>query len=227
MRKVAFVIFTFVVVCMLGRLGFWQLSRGAEKLKLQQQVDETIQSAPISDITQLPSTPVWHNVVLTGVFDNQHPILLDNQLNNGQAGYHFYLPFLSQGRWILVNLGWIAAPPYRELYPVLPQFSGEQVITGLIAPTTSLLQLKPESSDLSWPLRVQNIEPTWLSQQLNRALPQWVVQIAATNPLALKQNWNPVVMKADKHYGYAMQWFVLAFAVLGMAGWWLSRGSRE
>ncbi|WP_318466766.1 SURF1 family protein [Photobacterium leiognathi] len=225
MRKIAFVVFTFVIVAMLGKLGFWQLSRGAEKLKLQQQVEETAEGAAISDLTLLPTAPLWHRVSLVGVFDNSRPILLDNQLNNGRVGYHLYLPFRTQERWLLVNLGWLAAPPYREMLPVIPTFHGEQTITGIIAPASSLLTLKQEVAPTQWPLRVQNIGLTELATVLDRNLPTWVIQISATNPVALKQNWQPVVMKADKHYGYAMQWFVMAFAVLGMAGWWLLRES--
>lgn len=221
MRKVAFIVFTFVVVSLLGRLGFWQLSRGEAKQALQQHIADSTEITPLADLAQLPTDPLWHPVQLSGQFDTQHPILLDNQLNNGQVGYHLYLPFFTQERWLLVNLGWLPAPQYRDQWPTLPSFIGQHHIVGTIAPTSSLLQLQPEQPNTQWPQRVQNIDLIRLSAQLEREFPAWVIQISPLHPVALQQNWTPVVMKADKHYGYAMQWFLLAFAVLGCAGWWL------
>ncbi|WP_232574054.1 SURF1 family protein [Photobacterium phosphoreum] len=222
MRSVAFIIFTIAVVALLLKLGWWQMSRANEKQQLQSQVT-TRQQTMLVDLANLPMQPLWHSITIEGEFDNQHPILLDNQLYRGRPGYHLYLPFVSQRQRVLVNLGWIAAPPYRNMLPTLPTFNGRQIISGVVAPAQQLLQFKPDNSDDQWPLRVQNIELIWLTQQLQRPLLPWVIQISASSPLALTQTWQPVVMGPKKHYGYAMQWFLLAIAVVFMSLLWLRR----
>ncbi|WP_237155971.1 SURF1 family protein [Photobacterium phosphoreum] len=222
MRSFAFIIFSIAVVALLLKLSGWQLSRADQKQQLQSQILERQQTV-VTDLAQLPVEPLWHSIRLEGEFDNQHPILLDNQLYRGRPGYHLYLPFISQQQRVLVNVGWIAAPPYREILPQLPQFNGPQVIQGVIAPAQQLLQFKPDAADGQWPLRVQNIGVDWLSLQLQQPLLPWVIQISASSPLALTQTWQPIVMGPKKHYGYAMQWFLLAIAVVFLCLWWLRR----
>lgn len=222
MRSVAFIIFSIAVVALLLKLSWWQINRADEKQRLQSQIHHRQQTV-ITDLAQLPIEPLWHSITLEGEFDNQHPILLDNQLYRGRPGYHLYLPFMSQQQRVLVNVGWIAAPPYREILPTLPQLNGRQIIHGVIAPAQQLLQFKPDAADGQWPLRVQNIGLDWLTQQLQQPLLPWVIQISASSPIALIQTWQPVVMGPKKHYGYAMQWFLLAIAVVLLCLWWLRR----
>ncbi|WP_232600191.1 SURF1 family protein [Photobacterium carnosum] len=225
LRTVAFILFSIAVVSLLLKLSWWQLSRADEKKQLQSQIRDR-QHSMIVDLVQLPAEPLWHSVMLEGEFDNQHPILLDNQLYRGRSGYHLYLPFISQQQRILVNVGWIAAPPYREILPILPQFNGRTVLHGVIAPAQKLLQFKPDAIQQQWPLRVQNIELDKLAQQLQQPLLPWVIQISASSPIALTQTWQPVVMGPKKHYGYAIQWFLLAIAVVVISLLWL-RKERE
>lgn len=225
-RTISFIVFSTVIVTLLLNLGRWQLDRAAEKKLLQQQIT-TRQQHSIIDLSKLPAQPLWHSITLEGEFDYKRPILLDNQLYRGRPGYHLYLPFISQQQWLLVNLGWIAAPPYRDVFPQLPVVEGKQKISGIIAPANPLLQFKADLFTEQWPLRVQNIELEWLSEQLQRSLPTWVVQISVTDPLALTQTWQPIVMESKKHYGYALQWFLLAFAVVIISWWWLRRGMKK
>ncbi|SMY37072.1 SURF1 family protein [Photobacterium malacitanum] len=222
MRSIAFIMFTIAVVALLLKLGWWQMSRANEKQQLQSQVT-TRQQTMLVDLANLPLQPLWHSITIEGEFDNSRPILLDNQLYRGRPGYHLYLPFVSQQQRVLVNLGWIAAPPYRNILPTLPTFDGRQIITGVVAPAQQLLQFKPDNADNQWPLRVQNIELIWLTQQLQQPLLPWIIQISPSSPIALTQTWQPVVMGPKKHYGYAMQWFLLAIAVVFMSLLWLRR----
>ena len=100
------------------------------------------------------------------------------------------------------------------------------MLHGVIAPAQKLLQFKPDAIQQQWPLRVQNIELDKLAQQLQQPLLPWVIQISASSPTALIQTWQPVVMGPKKHYGYAIQWFLLAIAVVVISLLWL-RKERE
>lgn len=113
---------TVIVLPILFALGNWQLNRADEKREIQEkrnlrqaQAPATIESLDTN--SDLAFTPVK----LRGVFDNQHNYLLDNRINSGKVGYDVLSPFLTTtGTWVLVNRGWIVAPPLRSDKPVIP-----------------------------------------------------------------------------------------------------------
>ncbi|MGF1685233.1 SURF1 family protein [Photobacterium japonica] len=222
MRRIGFILFTVAVLVTLVKLGFWQMSRAQEKESLSHALKFRSEQMYYS-LASLPADPRWYSVTLRGTFDHSRAVLLDNQTYRGQVGYHVLYPFAVDDRWLLVNLGWIAAPAYREQIPVLPEHHGELTVRGMIAPPSMLIALAPEQWDAAYPLRVQNINIEALSQLMGVNLAPWIVQIDPDSPLALEQNWIPVVMGPQKHYAYALQWFLLALAVSGLALWWLKR----
>ncbi|NAW65722.1 SURF1 family protein [Photobacterium halotolerans] len=226
MRRTGFILFTLVVLSVLVKLGMWQISRGQEKemltAALKLRGEQTFYS-----VASLPDDPLWYRVRLSGEYDHSKAILLDNQLDRGRPGYHLFYPFRTEnGAWVLVNLGWLPAPQYRDELPVLPEFHGQVMLTGMVAPSTQLPELSEAETENGWPRRVQNIKPQELADATGLPLPDWVIQIAPDDPLALKQNWQAVVMGPEKHYAYAVQWFLLALAVAGLAWWWLKRSTH-
>lgn len=227
MRKLSFVLFTVAITVTLIKLGLWQLSRAEEKSVLSDLLMQRSEMAYLR-IDHLPPDPRWYRLTLRGQFDVSHPILLDNQVKDGKVGYQLYVPFEGQGRYFLVNLGWVAAPLYREVLPDVSALLDERfekplTISGVVDLPSSLMTLGEESLFWGYPLRVQQIDLARLSQQLERSLLPWVLQLDSTHALALPRLWQPVVMGAEKHYGYAFQWFLLAFSTLILSGWWCYR----
>ncbi|MCW8329544.1 SURF1 family protein [Photobacterium sp. SDRW27] len=222
MRRIGFILFTVAVLVTLVKLGLWQMSRAQEKETLSSALKVRSEQMYYS-LASLPADPRWYSLTLHGQFDHSKAVLLDNQLYRGRPGYHVLYPFAAEQGWVLVNLGWVAAPVYREQIPVLPEHHGELRISGVIAPPSQLLELKTESLGPEWPLRVQNLRVEQLKELMGIPLQPWILQIDADDPIALQQSWTPVVMGPQKHYAYAVQWFLLAAAVSGMAAWWLKR----
>jgi surfeit locus 1 family protein len=109
-RLIGFVIFSLLAIGICMKLGLWQLARAQEKQALLD-IDQTV----ITTLSQVTAHNLHHSVSLQGYFDNQQPLLLDNQINNKRIGYHLYLPFHSDEQTILVNLGWLAASPSRQV----------------------------------------------------------------------------------------------------------------
>ncbi|WP_415719923.1 SURF1 family protein [Photobacterium ganghwense] len=222
MRRFGFILFTVAVLVTLVKLGLWQMSRAQEKEQLNHVLQFRSEQMYYS-IASLPADPRWYSLTLRGQFDHSRAVLLDNQMYRGQPGYHVLYPFMSENSWVMVNLGWIAAPPYRDQIPVLPELHGEVRISGIIAPPSTLLELAPEQLGEGFPLRVQNINLAALRERTGLPLPPWVLQIDPDSPVALEQTWIPVVTGPQKHYAYALQWFLMALAVSGLAVWWLRR----
>ncbi|WP_299017225.1 SURF1 family protein [uncultured Photobacterium sp.] len=222
MRRIGFILFTVVVLATLVKLGLWQMSRAQEKQTLSSALKYRSEQRYYS-VASLPVDPRWYSLALHGEFDHGKTVLLDNQIYRGRPGYHVLYPFLADGSWVLVNLGWIAAPAYRDQIPVLPEYHGELKLAGIIAPPSHLMELKSELLGPDWPLRVQNLHLSQLSEIMGLPLMPWILQIDPEHPVALQQNWTPVVMGPQKHYAYATQWFLMAVAIIGLAVWWLRR----
>lgn len=222
MRRIGFILFTVAVLVTLVKLGFWQLSRAHEKEALSSALKYRSDQMYYS-LASLPGDPRWYSLTLHGEFDHSKAVLLDNQLYRGRPGYHVLYPFEADNGWVLVNLGWIAAPDYREQTPVLPEHHGELRISGVIAPPSLLLELRSAPLESDWPIRVQNLHIDQLSEKMALPLKPWVLQIDPDNSIALQQTWTPVVVGPQKHYAYAVQWFLMAVAITGLAAWWLKR----
>lgn len=111
-----------ILLPLLVSLGFWQLSRGAEKSALLQSYTERRAAEPMAS-TELQHTvdPAFRRVRLHGQFDAEHSLLLDNRQRDGKVGVELLQPFHDQatGLWLLVNRGWLPWPDRRTP----PQFT--------------------------------------------------------------------------------------------------------
>jgi len=72
-------------------------------------------------------------LALHGEFLERYTVLLDNKVNRGRPGYHVVQPLrLADGRHVLVNRGWVAAPAHREQLPQLRTPPGQHEVEGRV-----------------------------------------------------------------------------------------------
>ncbi|MET3050663.1 MULTISPECIES: SURF1 family protein [Pseudomonas] len=197
-------------------LGCWQLGRAEDKRALLASYAERQAGEPIG-AAQLPQVqdPAYRRVHLFGHFDNQHSLLLDNRMRDGQVGVELLQPFFDQasGLWLLVNRGWLPWPDRRNAV----QFSTPKQTLSLdawvyIAPgATFQLQTDPESG--SWPRLLTAIDAAHLWTQLSREGFAHELRLEA-GPASYRLDWPVVAMGPEKHLGYAVQWFALALALV-------------
>jgi surfeit locus 1 family protein len=146
---------------------------------------------------------------LRGEFLERYTVLLDNKVNRGRAGYHVVQPLrAADGRHVLVNRGWVAAPAHRENLPKLLTPAGTHVVEGRVLdrfprayePVTA----KPEGR--VW----QNVEVTTFAAWSGLKLEPYVIE--QHSPLAdgLARNWPAPDSGAEKNESYALQWYSLA-----------------
>ncbi|WP_281545112.1 SURF1 family protein [Grimontia sp. SpTr1] len=226
-RRIGFLVFTLAMTVLLVKLGMWQMSRGAEKEALLSQMAERSQQE-VTALASLPQELKGTRVKLTGQFDTSKSVLLDNQTFEGRVGYRWFLPFRSDNQWILVELGWVAAPATRDTLPTLPTLEGQFSVTGTVDFPSDRVVLAQVETENGWPKRVQSVEIQGLEQASGLSLKPWLIRgdvISDSNgesfSTGAKPIWEPVVMKPEKHYAYAMQWFGLALVVvIGFGLWW-------
>jgi len=209
---------------LLVSLGFWQLSRGAEKSALLQTYAERRVAEPMASTElQYITDPAFRRVRLHGQFDAEHSLLLDNSQRNGRVGVELLQPFHDQatGLWLLVNRGWLPWPERRTP----PQFKTPTEAVSLdawvyVSPGATF-QLHADPTTLTWPKLITAVEPTRLWTALNREGFAFELR-AETGPATYQADWPVVVMGPEKHIAYAVQWFAMTIALFGLylyLGW--------
>ena len=205
-------------------LGNWQLRRAGEKQALQERFDKRGRGATL----QLPSRLVevkdieYARVSVRGEFLPQHTILLDNRVRNGVAGYEVLTPVRIEGGrlCVLVNRGWIAAGPRRDLLPSFPTLAGPQSLEGIaLVPGGRYFELGGERS--AGTKTAAAMEPVWQNLNFERyakttrlALQPFLVRQTSRSDDGLARTWDQANHGVDIHRGYAFQWYSLAALIL-------------
>jgi surfeit locus 1 family protein len=200
-------------------MGCWQLSRANEKKSLLKQYSLRTQHLPLS-ANAITRTGDWRffQAQLTGHFDNDHTLLLDNKIHEGKIGYEVYTPFQAEGLTtpILVDRGFIPMGKSRKELPVIRTISGNTTITGLLNLPPAYVSFGKllDSTNHGRTLRVEYIQLAELSSLLHRPLFSYVLNLSPHHPAAYDIEWQIVTMKPEKHMGYAIQWFAFALTLL-------------
>ncbi len=148
-------------------------------------------------------------VTLHGEFLERYTVLLDNKLNRGRPGYHVVQPLrLADGRHVLVNRGWIAAPAHREQLPHIRTPSGMHDVGGRALEHFPLAYAPSGTRPTGrvW----QNVEVPTFEAWSGLKLEPWVIEQHSPFPDGLARNWPPPDAGADVNRSYALQWYTLA-----------------
>lgn len=216
---------TFIILPLLIYLGFWQIHRGEYKQALLEQYLDRAKAAPISlkELNNLKNLNAEHYqyypLVMTGHYDNQHTLLLDNKTYHKQVGYQILTPFIPDDskQMVLINRGWMVRNPDRRILPIIPNIQGSQKVIGMIyIPTAKTFLLSHDISSNSWPRIIQTIAIAQIKTWLERPLYPWVILLSPESANGFVREWNPITVTPYKNYAYALQWFGLAITLLSI-----------
>jgi len=216
----------FVLVSLFVAMGMWQTKRATEKSETEQQH----QSATIVTFQQaLGDEYRFAHIDVSGHYDPQRHILLDNQIFQGRGGVHVFTPFKTlDGITILVNRGWLPLAADRQSMPDIATPQHEIVLRGTlnIFPVPGrILGSADKMQAHQWPQLVTYLNQEDITVALDTPLENWVVQLAATEQTGFEdRNWKPVYLSSDRHNAYAFQWYALALASLVL---WMFMGFRK
>jgi surfeit locus 1 family protein len=148
-------------------------------------------------------------VELTGEFVAARTVLLDNKLRRGRPGYEVVTPLRLSGsqRHVLVNRGWIAAPPTRERLPEVRTPAGEVRLEGVA------LERLPHALEPGPPARGtvrQNLDRAAFAAETGLQLEPRILEQHSALDDGLSRDWPRVEMSPEKHESYALQWYSLA-----------------
>ena len=210
-------LFTVVFTALFITLGFWQLERAVEKAEQIEQ-HAKFMNLPTEQLDGLPDSQRSNGrrVRLKGEIDVEQVFLLDNVVLDGRVGFEVVHPMrLSQGGTVLINRGFVAAGASRAILPRVPPLRNRFTTSGRIY-RSDWMNRDQELAYSGWPRVVPTQDPGILSGLLARQVQPFVVRLDAADPNGLPRNWVTTVMLPAKHQGYAVQWFAMALALVGM-----------
>lgn len=197
-------------------LGNWQSRRAEEKLAFGRELDDAAQRAVLA----LPPQPVaahdyeFHGISARGEYSARHTILLDNKVMRGNAGYQVLTPLRIAGgdTYVLVNRGWVAAGPRRDVLPQVRTPAGTETVKGIaIVPSSHILELGEKTEEgIVW----QNLVLARYAKWSGLKLQPVVLQQTSDTADGLVRIWDRPDTGVDKHRGYAFQWYALAATIL-------------
>jgi cytochrome oxidase assembly protein ShyY1 len=223
-----------IVVAVTFSLGQWQVRRGAEKDTLQAQRDAARVAEPVAPSAQTPALADFdgRRVVLAGRLEESKTVFLDNRTRSGIAGFHVLTPLqLEGGAWVMVLRGWVARDALeRTRLPALPPQAEAVRVEGfaqaaLAQPMVLARQAEPAPGERLW----QHYDVEAYRRWSGLAVVDGIVRQTSALPDGLARDWVEPGSGADKHRGYAFQWFAMsataALAALVLA-WRALRRSR-
>jgi surfeit locus 1 family protein len=210
---------TVVLLVLFISLGRWQWGRAEFK---QQLADDFARNAAV--VSELGSRraselPRFAKVEVSGEWDGARQFLLDNRTRDGRAGYEVLTPLrLADGRWLLVNRGWVPFGGYRDRLPEVRLATAKVTIRGLLddLPQAGLAggRAAPSTSG-SWPRVTAYPRLAELAQALSvdsRRLESRVLLLDDRAVAGYQRGWKPFVKGPEQNWSYAIQWW--SFAVL-------------
>jgi len=202
-------------------LGFWQWGRAEFKKRLGEEFSVSAPRIVTLDSASSIELPRFTRVEVTGRWDGSRQFLLDNRTRDGRAGYEVLTPLqLADGRWLLVNRGWVPFKGYRDRLPdvrLMPS-EADMKVSGRLdeLPTAGLARgLAPPAVSGIWPrvTAYPQIAELARSLEVNQTiLESRVLLLDASAPNGYRRDWKPYARGPEQNWSYAIQWW--SFAVL-------------
>jgi cytochrome oxidase assembly protein ShyY1 len=220
-RKWWFLMVALPIIGLCVKAGFWQLDRATEKHALIDRL--RVGGAVLTSASQLVSVDPRqraYRVDLEVTTDPSQLVFVDNRIQTGRAGYEVFGPVrVTAGTALWVNFGWVEAPARRNQLPSVA-IPNTLRLRGRWVPVTAsytMTEAAPEVMDQA--TRVQSLAGQ-IPQDVfpGMVIAEGVVDRDALGPM-------PRLGPAT-HYGYAVQWFLMATVLSGLTGWVAVRGLR-
>jgi surfeit locus 1 family protein len=207
---------TLVLLALFVSLGRWQWHRGEAKEQVWSEFQR--QAAPVPLGSRDPdSLPRFTRISLSGEFLSPRQFLLDNRSHQGRPGYEVLTPFETDGRWLLVNRGWVPFTGYRDRLPDISLNTGRMEISGRLEdlPAAGLASGRaPPDADDTWPKVTSFPTRDELSASLGERISQRILLLDPEAPAGFVRQWQPPGLDPSRHFSYAIQWWGFAAVLL-------------
>jgi len=215
--------FVIVLICipLFIKLGFWQFTKAQIKSNIQASYQlaekNTALDFPLDYINaESVVNDVWKykKVKTIGTFETKYQILLDNQVEDGRAGYHVITPLKIENsdEYVLVNRGWIPANALHADIPSVETPIKKQEVFGQVwIPTKIFFTL--ESPNVDFQAVWQNMDLIKYKKIVPLKVSALMIKLDKdSNAAGFVRNWDVPQSRITTHLGYAYQWYGFAIA---------------
>lgn len=227
-----------VVIVLTCALGNWQLNRAREKIGRAERLARLAALPPLDAGNLAPDMPidelVDRPIRVRGRFDAAHTVFLENRPHgdghDSRSGFLVLTPLRIEsppgtagGHALLVLRGWLPRDPAdRTRIAPFPTPKGNVTLEGVaLRAVPRVYQLGDASQQAGQRIR-QNLELEAFASELGVPLQPFVLQQRSDSGDGLARDWPAADTGAERHYGYAFQWFGLAaltFVLLAVLTW--------
>lgn len=216
-----FTLLTVAVVAAFVGLGRWQWHRALQSEATRAGFARLDQAAQPATAAQLDTLPRYARVAVRGQWDTTRQFLLDNISHDERAGYEVIsLLQLEGGPWLAVDRGWVPFEGYRDRLPdVTLSSQGVVTVTGRLSdlPRAGLAAgRQPPAADGPWPRVTSFPDTAELGRSAGVSLLPPLLLLDLDGGPGYVRDWQPPGMSPERHYSYALQWWLFAAAVFGL-----------
>ena len=217
--NIKFAALVLVLLPVLIGLGFWQLWRSAEKAEVLALLEARRGADPVGIAAARFEDPAAIDrlqVELRGQYVEDRDFLLDNRMFGGRVGYELITPFRDDsGIVVLVNRGWLPAGRTREELPPIEPVTERVSLRGEIYVPQDRRQLQLYAAS-GWPKLVQSVDPPRMGSIAGIEVYPWLVRLQPGQPGVTEADWPAVNIQPERHVAYAVQWFLMAVALVAV-----------
>jgi len=197
-------------------LGFWQLDRADEKRAIEDQI-ASANSGDVEFVTSVEflKDKEYYHVRLQGSYIGDKQFIYDNQIVDQISGYYVLTPFILKGasKAVLINRGFIPWSGRRDKLANVD--IGEKLTEAKVQISIPIkrMELKVSETTGDFPVLIQALN---LDEMSTIASLDFASVIGLLNPESengFVRQWEPYTGSIERHIGYAIQWFLMAFVL--------------
>lgn len=202
---------TVVGVVILASLGSWQVHRGVEKKALFAAFARG--DSPAVPYGAAGGQERYAHVRVEGRYLPDRQVLLDNMTHDGRVGYRVLTPLRTTLGTVLVDRGWVLAPPRRDQWPDLTVSDELRTVTGRIDQLPRAGINLAASDGAGWPRRLSYPDLATIRRVYGEPTDPAIILLDASANDGYVRDWKPGGLPPERHFGYALQWYGLALAL--------------
>lgn len=196
-------------------LGQWQTRRAIEKETIEIKLSERESAPPLvlNAAAKNADDLEYRRVTVKGEFDPSWQIYLDNRPHKGVPGFYVLTPLkiADSDQYVLVARGWAKRDVAdRTKLPPITTPAGLIEIEGIARNHASRVLQLGQAEPLRPNAIVQNVSVAEFAQASKLAMGPFVIEQLTDTQDGLVRDWPRPSAGAEKHRGYAFQWYGLA-----------------
>ncbi len=220
---------TIICIPLFIKLGLWQYGKAQQQMLVQAAYQESTVAAALDLPLQLKNYDAWRykKVKVTGTYETNYQILLDNQVENERVGFHVVTPLKidNSNQYVLVDRGWVLGKDRHTDIPIVDTPTGKLEVAGQIwIPSAKIFTLESNPAAPLGKVKVNAWQTVWQNMDMAKykqlapihILPVVIRLDAASSAGGFVRNWQIPSDRVATNLSYAYQWFGFAFAALAI-----------